>query len=137
MAENWNKIDTQGENFKFEEKGQTIEGTLSSVGPGKFENSKVYVLEKKDGVAVRIFGAVILDDRMSQVEVGDYIRIEYEGKVKTGSGKMAGMYQVHVRQEETSEEKSEEEAAAEAETEETTPEAVPATDDAPAPTEGE
>ena len=136
MTENWIKIDTQGENFKFEEDGQTLEGKLSLVGPGKFENSKVYIIEKENGTAVRVFGAVILDDKMSQVEIGEYIKIEYKGKVKTGSGKMAGMYEVYTRNEKT----TEEETAAEEEAKETAPEetaeAAPATDE-PASTEGE
>jgi len=97
VTDSWNKVETQATNFRFENDGDEMEGKLVSVGPGKFEGSKVYTLEKPDGSAVTIFGSVILDDRMSEVEVGNYVKIVYKGTVKTGSGKNAKLFDVYVR----------------------------------------
>ena len=104
MTGSWNKVETQATSFRFENDGDEMEGKLVSVGPGKFEKSKVYVLEKEDGSAVTIFGSVILDDRMSEVEVGNYVKIVYKGMVMTGSGKNAKLFEVYVKEETPAEE---------------------------------
>lgn len=122
MTESWNEVNTQGTRFRFENDGDEIEGKLVSVGPGKFENSKVYVLEKEDGAAVSVFGSVIMDDRMSEVEVGDYVKIVFGGMVKTGSGKNAKLFKVFVKKDTPEEETKTDVEGAET-TAEPTPEA--------------
>lgn len=120
MTDSWSKVSTQGVRFRFENDGDEIEGKLVSVGPGKFENSKVYTLEKDDGSAISIFGSVILDDRMSEIEVGNYIKIVYKGLIKTGSGKNAKLFEVYVK-----EDKPAEETKTDIEGAETTAEPIP------------
>lgn len=112
MTESWNRVSTQGVRFRFEADGDEIEGKLVSVGPGKFENSKVYVLESEDGTATSIFGSVILDDRMSDVEVGNYVKIVFKGHIKTGSGKNAKLFEVYVKGEAPEKEPEKEEEPA-------------------------
>ena len=64
--------------WKPQNKGDAIEGTLvlkrTNVGPNE---SNAYYLEK-DGHQTMVWGTTVIDDRMTFVNVGDYIRITFK-----------------------------------------------------------
>lgn len=72
--------------FKFENKGDSLEGVLVKKAPGKYPDSQNYTLKTEDGLKV-IFGSTILDDRMALIEIADTIRITYEGTKDSDKGK--------------------------------------------------
>jgi hypothetical protein len=82
MALKWNKVGG-GENaeaWNYRE-DKNITGKLvqrkTGVGPN---NSNMYMLEQKDGKLVGVWGSTLLNDRFSQVSIGNYVKIEYLGK---------------------------------------------------------
>lgn len=75
---------------------EPIEGkfvkTEQDVGPNK---SKMHVLETDDG-EVKIWGSTVLDDKLMGVVKGTYVKIEYEGKLKSKKGTEYHSYKVFV-----------------------------------------
>jgi hypothetical protein len=91
MARDWQSMkESQDINVKWETKGQEIEGTYKKVleGQGKQQNSCVYTIETEEGVSQSFWGTKVLDDQLSNVEIGSYIKVIYKGKVKAKSGGM-------------------------------------------------
>lgn len=67
--------------WKPEKEGDQIEGTYikkqENVGKNK---ANLYTLETDEGERKAIWGSTVLDDKMSEVEIGDLIRITYQGE---------------------------------------------------------
>lgn len=73
----------------------SIEGTYVSRDPftglDGHENY-IYWIESSPGDRLKVMGTVVLNRLMAKVSVGQYLRIEYKGKVKR-----ARMFEVFVR----------------------------------------
>jgi len=98
MQEDWKKVEP-GNVWKEENEGDSIEGTLKNIREGNYEN-KVYDIETEEGLRT-VFGSVVLDDRMAQVELGQKIKIVFTG---TSPSKVPGrnptkLYDVFVKPE--------------------------------------
>ncbi len=81
----------------YEKDGDFIEGFLvqkqENIGPNK---SMLYSVETPEGVK-NVWGATILDSRMSLVKVGSKVKITYKGKAEAKGGKNpAKIYKVEV-----------------------------------------
>lgn len=75
--------------FKFENIGDTVEGTL--VGTSSKSDQYgfgMYTLEQPDGKNVRFHGAAQLDPMMLSVKTGEYIKVEYVDNQKRPKGDM-------------------------------------------------
>lgn len=88
------KIET---NFVRLEPGNSVEGKVVSRDETKFPNGTVgrYVIATDKG-DVTILGSVQLDDLMSKIEDGQYVRITLGGTTKTGGGRNLKNYTVEV-----------------------------------------
>ena len=75
-----------------------MEGKLLNVSHnnGKY-NQNIYLIQTKDNEKIRVWGKNYLDVLMDAVEVGDYIRITYNGVRKTSSGNYMMIYNVERR----------------------------------------
>ena len=71
--------------WKYEKEGDSVEGVLirkeEEVGPNK---SNTYHLEKGEK-QVMVWGTTIIDNKMSYVKVGEYVKITYK---KTETNKL-------------------------------------------------
>lgn len=78
--------------FKFDDKGDTLTGTLINIkeGIGKFK-SFLYTVETPEGKTLKFWGSTTLDDQMSKVNLGDLIQVTYKGKPE---GKNYDVYEV-------------------------------------------
>lgn len=74
--------------FRFENVGDTIEGTLREVTRSEQYNFGIYTLEKSDGSIARIHGSSDLDDKMTLIAKGLWIRIVYYDQKKMPKGTM-------------------------------------------------
>jgi len=71
--------------FKFQKKGDVIQGLLKSKGSfmTKFGKERgIYKILTSDNQLYTVFGLTLLDRLMSNVNVNDEVYIEYVGKVK-------------------------------------------------------
>lgn len=69
--------------WNYSKEGDKIEGVLlgkeDEVGVNK---SKAYAIETKDGKKLMVWGTTVLDNKMKYVEIGNKVRITYQGLVK-------------------------------------------------------
>lgn len=74
--------------FSFETKGQTAEGILTRKGVAKFQDNSVgkYTLTDDDGTVRQILGTTMLDQILADIDDGTYVRITFEGVIKTANG---------------------------------------------------
>lgn len=92
---NWKEItvDTEGNVW---DKSAPIEGQLTKVetevGPNK---SRMYTIKSGDE-ELKVWGSTVLDDKLLGVPVGTYIKIEYEGKLKSKKGAEYHSYKVFI-----------------------------------------
>lgn len=99
MSEKWKSVTS--EPFYLEKEGDGIEGTLVDVRDGNFfrpdgSRSKVYEIETSDGSRKTLFGSMVLERLMKQVQIGSKVKIVYRGTIRTKSGRMAKSYDVYV-----------------------------------------
>jgi hypothetical protein len=88
-ADVWDKSDpVEGKFLKME----------SEVGPNK---SKMYTVETENG-EVKVWGSTVLDDKLMGVPQGTYIKIEYEGKLKSKKGAEYHSYKVFIDEDDSS-----------------------------------
>lgn len=87
--------------WKYDKEGDFIEGRLAQVQVDVGANdSKLYSIETPEGVK-NVWGAAILDSRMSLVSVGEKIRITYQGLSEAKAGKNpAKIFKVEVDKDE-------------------------------------
>lgn len=90
----WQEIKTDSWNPK---EGETIEGRLISQkhGVGRY-NQNMYILECNSKKTI-IWGKTQLDKLMDDVDIDDYIRITFNGCIKTGSGHRMHVYNIQKR----------------------------------------
>jgi len=75
--------------MQFETKGQALEGQLLGYTEIQIKGVTVrrwQIKRLEDGIAVGFLGGVSLDSMLEAVTAGTVIKLEYEGKVKLGSG---------------------------------------------------
>lgn len=86
-------VDTDSEVWNRE---KTLEGKLvkieSDIGPNK---SHMYTVETDDG-EIKVWGSTVLDDKLMSVPKGTYVKIEYEGKLKSKKGAEYHSYKVFI-----------------------------------------
>ena len=71
--------------------GVILEGTFVGSVPNSFDDQKLdYKFEKEDGGLVILNGAGNLNYNMKQVDIGEYIRVSYEGKQEITKGAYKG-----------------------------------------------
>ena len=70
-----------------EKKEQAVEGYFIAKKRGGDYNSLIYTIRTEDGKLFNIFGNIVLDDKMELVDLNDYVRITFNGKIKNKEGK--------------------------------------------------
>lgn len=92
---NWEErtLDTNADVW---DKSEPIEGKLvkveSEIGPNK---SKMYTFAT-DKDEIKVWGSTVLDDKLTGVPLNTYVKIEYEGKLKSKKGAEYHSYRVFV-----------------------------------------
>ena len=71
--------------------GQLL-GTEHNVGPN---DSTMYTVAVGDD-EVKVWGSTVLDDKLKNVKPGSFVKIEYEGKLKSKKGTEYHSYKVFV-----------------------------------------
>ena len=66
--------------FKFENKGDSIQGKLLEKKESEEFNNQEYKIKSSDGIEHIIFGHVMLDSKMENVDVGSIVNIELIGE---------------------------------------------------------
>ena len=92
---NWEEVTLADGNVW--DKETPLEGILTKteqdVGPNK---SKMYTVKPDEGEEVKVWGSTVLDDKLLGVPQGTYVRIEYEGKLKSKKGTEYHSYKVFI-----------------------------------------
>lgn len=96
MAERkWREI-TVNTDSEVWDREEPIEGDLvkveREVGPNK---SMMYTLNTVEG-EVKVWGSTVLDDKLMGVPQGSYVKLEYEGKLKSRKGAEYHSYKVFI-----------------------------------------
>lgn len=84
--------DQVGNLWTYEKEGDMIQGKLLTTRKGKFQWDN-FQLETKDGIYT-VFGSSVLQNRMAGIDIGDTIRITYQGTQKNKAGQDMKMFQV-------------------------------------------
>jgi hypothetical protein len=100
MAEEWHS--TQGEVFRFEKDGDSIEGQLVQIRDGNYfrpdgSKSKVFDIKVPSGQTKTIFGTMILERMMGAVKIGQMVKVVSRGVVKTRTGRNAKQFEVFTK----------------------------------------
>lgn len=104
MAEQEEWESTQAEIFRFEKEGDSIIGVLKQVRDGRYPRidssgnvigkSKIYTIDA-NGKLYTIFGTTVLENRMSNVNIGDTVKIVYVGLTKNKRGQQLKNFEVY------------------------------------------
>jgi len=78
--------------WEYEKDGDFTEGHLIAVRVGKY--GKIYALEHEKKQII-VYGTVVLDDRMSYIKVGEYVKIEFKGTEPSTKGKPTKIFKVY------------------------------------------
>lgn len=78
--------DATGNTWKPENKGDFVEGLLvkveENIGPN--ESTMYHIEQIGTGERIRVWGSTVLDQRMSEVRVGQQVKITFEGLAEKG-----------------------------------------------------
>ena len=93
----WKKVDTQKTPMWDYKVTPVIEGLLEEVKTNVGRNgSNVYVIKKKDGEEIGVWGSTALDPKMEEVDLGNPVKIEYMGMVTSEkSGRTYKAFEVY------------------------------------------
>jgi hypothetical protein len=99
MEKQWREVlpqTNEGEVWDFDENAILI-GAFESKQEniGKNKNSTLYTF-KVDDDFVKVWGGIVLDNRLSEMEKGQEVKIEYVGKVVGKSGNAYKDYKVYL-----------------------------------------
>ena len=84
--------------FQWTKVGESIEGKLKNVViDAKFNNKRYFVDTAKGEIS--FFGSSVLNTRLAHVLVGDLVKIEYLGEVKSKQGRMFKDFKVFTKKE--------------------------------------
>ena len=83
----WTSV-SAGANWKAEKTGDNVIGYYYQTleGQGKDKNSSIHSLKAKDGTIHTLWGSFVLNDKLSKVQPGQYIKIEYLGMAEPKKG---------------------------------------------------
>jgi len=89
----WEKIEPGI--WKPQKEGDSIEGVLIKVDKesGKFD-SPVYHIETANKEQKVVFGTAVLNDKMSYINPGDPVKIEFKGTQKNAKGQDVKVFEV-------------------------------------------
>jgi hypothetical protein len=94
MTRNWKEVTL--EDGTVWDKEKPLEGKFvkveTDIGPNK---SKMYTI-KTEKEEVKVWGSTVLDDKLMGVPQGTYVKIEYEGKLKSKKGTEYHSYKVFI-----------------------------------------
>lgn len=79
--------------WKPEKTGDQIEGVLINKKDNPKYEGRIYHIENESGRFV-VFGTTVLDDRMSYVQIGERVRIEFRGKELNKKGQEVKIFRV-------------------------------------------
>lgn len=84
----WVRVEPEGGDYFTFKEGQSVEGVLTEKeeNTGSRGNSTLYTMERVDGEVIKFWGSTILDDRMSPVQIGEEVMIEFTGWDKNQQG---------------------------------------------------
>lgn len=86
---NWEKVGggAQAEAWDFQNGIKTVTGVYveKRTGLGQ-KNSSMYILEQPDGETIGVWETAALKTKFENVSIGDEVKIDYLGKVKSKSG---------------------------------------------------
>lgn len=92
----WREVTVDSGSSEVWDRQNPIEGELvkteSDIGPNK---SNMYTVKTKDG-EIKVWGSTVLDDKLLGVPQGTYIKLEYEGKLKSKKGAEYHSYKVFI-----------------------------------------
>jgi hypothetical protein len=82
--------------WKPETKGDQVEGVLigKDSNKGSFE-SMAYSIETKDKAHLLIWGCAVLDERMKYVNVGEEIKVVFDGEGQNKKGQNIKLFKVY------------------------------------------
>jgi hypothetical protein len=88
MADTWKKVESNGAFHNFDEEKELVGIYVQKKEhQGDFDSTKIYI-KKENGEVVNFFANSVLDDRMTQIQLGDTVKIVYMGKKKSKTGRM-------------------------------------------------
>ena len=79
--------------YRFLKAGDYIEGLLKSASITGL-NNKVYTVQKSDGIDVIFYGTTVLNHKLSEVAIGERVKIIYKGETKGKKGQLYKDYAV-------------------------------------------
>ena len=83
----WNKVESDADAWVPEEEGDEIVGTLVDKDPeGGKHGSGLYTVEDDDGTQRIVFGTMVLNDRLNNVDLGSDVKIVFKGEEQAASG---------------------------------------------------
>lgn len=86
MAHKWKEV-TLEDSSNIWDKEAPLEGEFVKVEPDTGPNkSNLYTIKTEKGEEVKVWGSTVLDDKLLGVPMGTFVRIEYEGKLKSKKG---------------------------------------------------
>ena len=83
--------------FKFENIGDAIEGYFVDAQEFNYRNGDPavrYIVRAEDGVDYSFNGTAVINQRMTLITRGEYIKVEYTEDVDTGNVQPAKMFEV-------------------------------------------
>ena len=95
MAERRKMVST--ELFQFTEEGQTLKGTIESIGTQEYMGQVKgrYVISNPDG-NFAVTGTAVLDDAFKNLEKGQMVEIEYSGNRDLSGGRTLKLFKVYL-----------------------------------------
>lgn len=96
IKHNWSEISVDTSDAWDKENDDPVEGVYlgvqDNVGPN---DSKMYTVRTKDG-DVKVWGSTVLDNKLANLPIGSYLKIEYDGKKKGKRGTSYHDYKVYI-----------------------------------------
>jgi len=95
MADRRKMVST--ELFQFTEEGQTLKGTIESIGTQEYMGQVKgrYVISNPDG-NFAVTGTAVLDDAFKNLEKGQMVEIEYSGNRDLSGGRTLKLFKVYL-----------------------------------------
>ena len=95
MADRRKMVST--ELFQFTEEGQTLKGTIESIGTQEYMGQVKgrYVISNPDG-NFAVTGTAVLDDAFKNLEKGQIVEIEYSGNRDLSGGRTLKLFKVYL-----------------------------------------
>ena len=95
MADRRKMVST--ELFQFTEEGQTLKGTIESIGTQEYMGQVKgrYVISNPDG-NFAVTGTAVLDDAFKDLEKGQMVEIEYSGNRDLSGGRTLKLFKVYL-----------------------------------------